>query len=140
MMRMMRMAQLSRQSPYNMNKQTILFIEDDAFLAQIYSKALEDAGYEVITAGTGEEGIKQAERNVPDLILLDIILPHAHGFEVMEHLKTNEKTQAIPILVLTNMSGQEDVSEASRLGAAGYMIKAHALPEEVVRKITSLLQ
>ncbi len=123
-----------------MNKQLVLFIEDDAFLAQIYSKALEDAGYEVITAMSGEEGIKQAERNLPDLILLDIILPHAHGFEVMENLKSNEKTQDVPVLILSNMSGQEDVSEAARLGAAGYIIKAHALPQDVVRKITSLLE
>jgi DNA-binding response OmpR family regulator len=123
-----------------MNKPIVLFIEDDAFLTRIYSKALEDAGYEVILASTGEEGIKQAERNNPNIILLDIILPHAHGFEIMEHLKTNDKTANIPILVLTNLSGQEDVIEASRLGASAYMIKAHALPEEVVRKIASLLK
>ncbi len=123
-----------------MSKKLILFIEDDAFLTQIYTKALEDAGYEVITATSGEEGIKQAERNAPDLIILDIVLPHAHGYEIMETLKNNQKTSAIPILVLTNMSGQEDVSEASRFGVAGYLIKAHTLPEDVVRKIASLLQ
>ncbi|MDF1496581.1 MAG: response regulator [Patescibacteria group bacterium] len=122
-----------------MEKQKILFIEDDAFLARIYSKAIEDASYEAILAGTGEEGLKLAEREKPSLILLDILLPHMDGFEVLEKLKSDTALGSIPVLVITNMGGREDVERANGLGAAGYLIKAHTLPKDVVRKIQSIL-
>ncbi len=122
-----------------MEKKKILFIEDDAFLAQIYTKAIEDASFETILAGTGEEGLKMAEREKPSLILLDILLPHMDGFEVLEQLKANPSLNSIPVLVITNMGGREDVERANSLGAAGYLIKAHTLPKDAVRKIQSIL-
>jgi len=122
-----------------MEKQKVLFIEDDAFLAKIYTKAIEDAAYDSILAGTGEEGLKLAEREKPSIILLDILLPHMDGFEFLEKIKSNPDLNSIPVLVITNMSGREDVERANSLGAAGYLIKAHTLPKDVVRKIQSIL-
>jgi DNA-binding response OmpR family regulator len=122
-----------------MEKQKVLFIEDDAFLARIYTQAIEEASYEAILAATGEEGLKLAEREKPAIILLDILLPHMDGFEVLEKLKETESLKSIPVLMITNMGGREDVEKANSLGAAGYLIKAHTLPKDVVRKIQSTL-
>jgi CheY-like chemotaxis protein len=122
-----------------MDKQKILFIEDDAFLAQIYSKAIEEASYEIMLAGTGEEGLKLAEREKPALILLDILLPHMDGFEVLEKLKANPILNPIPVIIISNMGGREDVERANQLGAASYLIKAHTLPKDTVRKIQAIL-
>jgi CheY-like chemotaxis protein len=80
-----------------------------------------------------------AEREKPAIILLDILLPHMDGFEFLEKIKADPALRSIPILVITNMSGREDVERANSLGATGYLIKAHALPKDVVRKIQSIL-
>ncbi|MBD3281901.1 response regulator [Candidatus Uhrbacteria bacterium] len=122
-----------------MEKVKIVFIEDDAFLAQIYTKALDQAGYDVALAQNGEEGLKLIEREHPSLILLDILLPHMDGFEVLETLKSRPALQPIPVLVITNLGNKEDVDRAASLGAAGYLIKAHALPKDVVGKIQTIL-
>lgn len=122
-----------------MAKEKILFIEDDAFLAQIYTKAIVDASYDVILAGSGEEGLKLAEREQPVMILLDILLPHMDGFEVLEKLKAHPTLSTVPVLVITNMGNREDVERANSMGADGYLIKAHTLPKDVVRKIESII-
>lgn len=118
-----------------MEKETILLIEDDAFLAKIYSQTLEDAGYRVAYSTNGEEGLKLVARDEPVCILLDILLPGMDGFEVLEALKGEDASKYIPVLMLTNLGQREDVERAMKLGAAGYMIKAHALPQDIVRKI-----
>ena len=118
-----------------MEKKKILFIEDDAFLAKIYTQAIEEASFETILASSGEDGLKLARRAKPDLILLDILLPHMNGFEVLETLKSDPSLSAIPVLMLTNMATREDVERADSLGATGYLIKAHTLPKEAVKKV-----
>ncbi len=122
-----------------MQKQKILFIEDDAFLARIYTKALDEAGYDISLCSNAEEGVKMLERERPDLILLDILLPHMDGFEFLEQIKANPDSQSIPVLVLTNMGNKEDVDRANQLGVSGYLIKAHTLPKDAVGKIQTIL-
>ncbi len=122
-----------------MEKKKVIFVEDDAFLSQIFTKALDLAGYDVISVSSGEECLKIAEREKPDLFLLDIILPHMDGYELMEELQKNENLRQLPILVITNLSNKEDVDKTKAMGVAGYLIKAHTLPEDVVAKIQSIL-
>lgn len=122
-----------------MQKKKILFIEDDAFLAKIYIKALDEAGYETNLCSNAEEGIKMLEREQPDLVLLDILLPRTDGFEFLERIKASPDSQNIPVLALTNMSNKEDVDRANQLGVSGYLIKAHTLPKDAVSKIQTIV-
>ncbi|MFZ6015978.1 MAG: response regulator transcription factor [Patescibacteria group bacterium] len=119
-------------------KLSVLFIEDDAFLAQIYTKAFEDYGLDVSLMGNCEDGIKFLSREKPDIIILDLLLPTMNGFEFIEQVRANEIWRDIPILVLSNLGQHDDVVRARQLGADAYMIKAHALPQEVINKIRSL--
>lgn len=122
-----------------MAKITILQIEDDAFLARIYSQKLEGLGFDVILAGSGEEGLKIVQREKPACVLLDILLPGMDGFEVLEVLKDNPATADIPVVMVTNLGQREDIEKAMRLGAAGYMIKSHIKPQDIATKINEVL-
>ncbi|MCC7357436.1 response regulator [Candidatus Uhrbacteria bacterium] len=122
-----------------MPKQKILLVEDDAFLASIYSQKLELEGYDVTFATNGEDGLKLAQKDHPDIMLLDLLMPKMDGFEVLEKLKADPTTASIPVLVLTNLGGREDVERCIHLGAVGYVIKAHSLPHETVKRVKEIL-
>ena len=119
-------------------KKVILLVEDDEFLAELYATKLSLEGYEVIAAVDGKRGLKLAQEKHPTLILLDIILPKLDGFEVLTELKQSDATKDIPVILLTNLSQREEVQRGLRLGAADYLIKAHFMPSEVVKKIKSV--
>jgi len=117
----------------------ILFIEDETALQKAFGTILKDKGYEVISALDGETGLKLAKEQKPDLILLDVILPKIHGFEVLKKLKGEKETQQIPVIILTNLEDMENVGKALELGAMAYLIKAQYSLEEVLERIKKAL-
>jgi len=117
----------------------ILFIEDESALQKTFGDILGQEGYEIVSALDGETGLKLAKTKKPDLILLDLILPKVHGFEVLKRLKEDPETKKIPIIVLTNLERIEDVDRAIELGATTYLVKAQYNLEEVVQKIKKAL-
>jgi DNA-binding response OmpR family regulator len=122
-----------------MNQYRILIVEDDDFLLQMYAAKLELEDFNVLTANTGAQGLKTAQKSLPDLILLDLNLPEMDGFEVLQHLKSEEATKNIPVLILTNFAQKEHIDRCLDLGADDYLIKAHFVPSEVVTKIKNIL-
>ncbi|MBU2566330.1 response regulator [Patescibacteria group bacterium] len=120
-------------------KYTVLLVEDDAFLARIYATALEAQGFRLSLASNGEDGLKLVEREKPDIIILDILLPEMDGYEFLEKIKADQGSANIPVLVLSNLGQKEDVDKAMQLGASRYLIKAHALPQHVLRNINEIL-
>jgi len=119
---------------------TILFIEDESALQKTFGEILKQEGYEMISALDGEVGLRLAKDKKPDLILLDLILPRIHGFDVLKKLKEDKETKEIPIIVLTNLEGISDVDKAIELGATTYLVKAQYTLEEVVEKIKKTLK
>mgnify|MGYP001612915690 CR=1 FL=1 len=119
--------------------QKILFIEDESALQKTFGDILEQEGYKMLSALDGEVGLKLAQAEKPDLILLDLVLPKMHGFEVLKALKEDEATGSIPIIVLTNLEGMGDVEKALELGATTYLVKTNYTLEEVVLKIKKTL-
>ena len=117
----------------------ILFIEDEPALQKTFGEILKQEGYKTIPALDGEIGLRLAKTKKPDLILLDLILPKVHGFEVLKKLKEEQKTKDIPVIVLTNLERIGDVDKAIELGATTYLIKADYSLEEVVEKIKKAL-
>ena len=114
---------------------TILFIEDESALQKSFSDILTQEGYEIISALDGEIGLNLAKSKKPDLILLDLILPKMNGFDVLRKLKEDQITKNIPVIVLTNLEGVEDVDKAIQLGAKTYLVKAQYQLEDVLEKI-----
>lgn len=121
------------------NSLKILIIEDDLFLLGMYATKFEMENLKVFTAEDGEKGLKIANKESPDLILLDIKLPGIDGFEVLKNLKKETGTKNIPVILLTNLSQKEEVERGLSLGAVDYLIKAHFMPSEVVNKIKKVL-
>lgn len=121
------------------NKIKILLIEDDPFLLNMYATKFELEGFEIFSADDGERALKAANKDRPDIILLDVLLPKMDGFEVLKELKKNEETKAVPVILLTNLSQRDDVEKGMALGAVDYLIKAHFMPTEVVEKIKKIL-
>jgi len=125
-----------------MDKIHVLIIEDDAFLAQIYSKAFVDDGFEVSVVGKANDGFKLIDREKPHIVLLDLLLPDIDDdiFTVLKRLKESPEISQIPVIILSNIGQREDVDSAMKLGAAGYLIKAHTLPQDAIRKVKEILQ
>lgn len=117
----------------------IIFIEDESALQETFKNLLRKEGYETIPAMDGESGLKLAKEKKPDLILLDLILPKLHGFEVLKELKKDSGTKEIPIIVLTNLENLEYVERALELGATTYLVKTQYSLEEVLEKIKKIL-
>ena len=123
-----------------MSKQKkVLLIEDDPFLQSMYANKFELEGFLVVVAEDGQKGLRLAEKEEPDIILLDILLPQMDGYEVLQNLKANNKTKDIPVLLLTNLSQRNDIQRGIELGAVDYLIKAHFMPSEVVAKTKEVL-
>lgn len=118
----------------------ILYIEDDQVLLDILMRFLKHAGFEVSMARDGEEALEMLKTIAPDLILLDLLLPRMHGFEVLKRLKADPKTASIPVVVLSNLGGEEDKNTGRALGAAEYLVKASFIPEEIVAHIDNVLE
>ena len=118
----------------------ILIVEDDKFLRRACEKSLRQLGYDVTTAVDGEEGLMKAQEALPDLVLLDLLMPKLSGMEVLRALKGAENTRGIPVLILSNSSREQDIQEIMEMGAAGYHVKADLSLEALGREVKRVLE
>jgi DNA-binding response OmpR family regulator len=118
----------------------ILLVEDDRFLRRACEASLRQRGFTVIAAIDGEEGLRLARSETPDLILLDLLMPKLPGLEVLRALKADPATKPIPVLVLSNSSREQDVSEVINLGAVDYWVKANLSLKELGERVSRLLE
>ena len=121
------------------NSLKVLLIEDDKFLRKAAEATLQRHGFGVLTATNGEEGLKLAQSDAPDLILLDLIMPKMNGFEVLRRLKGEPATSRIPVVVLSNLGQQNDSVMARELGALDYWIKSNVGLEELAGRVKTVL-
>lgn len=117
----------------------ILVVEDDPNTVRLISYTLEQEGYEVLTASNGIEGLKKAQEEEPELLVLDVMLPGLDGFEVCHRLRSEPRTAALPILMLSAKAQETDIATGIKMGADDYLAKP-ADPLEVVEKVRTLLQ
>ena len=118
---------------------TILLIEDEGALQKTMGDVLSQEGYTILAALDGEIGIRLAKEKVPDLILLDLVLPKIMGLEVLKELRGDKKTKDIPVIVLTNSEDMQDIQRVMDLGATTYLVKSNYELQEVVKKIQTAL-
>lgn len=117
----------------------VLIVEDDKFLRELINRKLQTEGFETFLAIDGEIGLQLVEKERPDIILLDLILPGINGFEVLAKIKENERIKDIPIIIFSNLGQKDDIEKGIGLGAADYLVKAHFTPNEIIEKIKEVL-
>ena len=117
----------------------ILVAEDDRFLRKAAEMALKRQGYTVLTAADGEEALRTARSVLPDLILLDLIMPKLNGFDVLQALKKDAPTAHIPVIILTNLGQDRDVQQAMDAGATAYFIKTDLSLQALVQRVEETL-
>lgn len=121
-------------------KIVILLVEDDPFIRDIYQVKFSQEGFEVLIVDNGIEALKKLEQIIPSVVLLDIIMPYMDGIETLKSIRSNENWKKIPVIMLTNISEKEKISESEKYGIDGYLIKSHFTPSEVVGKVKTLLK
>ena len=120
----------------------IVVIEDDVTMREIVVQKLKTAGFNVIEAENGVEGLKSATKDKPDLMLLDLMMPEMDGFGVLTELRKNsdEKIANTPVIVLTNLWSKDEIIKTKQLGVSAYIIKAYMTTEEILEKVTELIK
>lgn len=122
-----------------MAREKILVIEDEEDIQELLKFNLAKEGYQVAVAGTGEDGLRQATTSVPDLVLLDLMLPKIDGLEVCKRIRAHPRASAVPIIMLTARSEEADVVTGLEVGADDYITKPFS-PRVVVARIRNLLR
>lgn len=120
-------------------KETVLIIEDEKNILELVKYNIEQENYAVQTANRGDAGLELARKIKPDLIILDIMLPGLDGIEICKILRQNEKTSAIPIIMLTAKSQESDRIVGLELGADDYVTKPFS-PRELVARVKAVLR
>ncbi|MBZ1348906.1 MAG: response regulator [Candidatus Liptonbacteria bacterium] len=123
----------------NTNSKTVLLVEDDKFLSSLLKNRLEKEGIIVYLAEDGEIAFEALRQQNPDLVLLDIILPKKTGFEFLEEIQQNPLLKNKPVIIISQLGQEADVSRGKELGAIEYFVKAQTSIEDLVKKIKSFL-
>lgn len=118
----------------------VLLVEDDLPLVRMYEVVLKRAGFEVLNALEGEEGLAKMKAENPDVVLLDLVMPKKDGFTVLKELQEDSALSKIPILCLSVLHQAEDIERALHLGAVDFLVKTEVTPEEIVSRVKKHLK
>lgn len=127
------------QKNNSVNKKIVFVVEDDLFLVQAYQVKLEKEEFGVWIATNGKEALSFLEKEPPNVVLLDLLLPGLNGFEFLSALRKNERWKEVPVLILSNLSQPENIKIAKDLGAVEYIVKAETKISDVMEKIKKYL-
>lgn len=117
----------------------ILIVEDELSMQRALKNKLEQEGFQVTAASDGEQALAALHAQLPDLVLLDLIMPKLDGISVLRDMKKDEKLRNVPVVILTNLSTGDKVAEAMQLGTFDFLVKANYSLEDVLRKVKERL-
>jgi DNA-binding response OmpR family regulator len=118
----------------------VLLVEDETALRQVLSEKLRGEGFEVIEAKNGEEGLIEAEKHNPDIILLDVIMPRMGGIEMLQKLRTYDWGKQTRVLMLTNLGEAEKIADSLEQNACGFLVKSDWKLTDIVEKVQEVLK
>lgn len=121
------------------SKKSILIVEDEPELAEVYQTLLGQSGYNITVAHNGESALAAVEEKAPDLILLDLRMPIMGGVEFLENYDVKEEHKGVKVIVFSNYDMQDEIDDAYRLGADRYVLKAWASPKELLQIVKDSL-
>lgn len=120
---------------------TILIVDDDSFLLDMYAMRFTQAGFSVETAMSADDTIVKLKGGlVPDIMLLDVVMPTVDGFELLEQINDQGLVSKTIKIYLSNLGQEQDIARGNDLGASGYIIKANSTPSEVVDRVLDIMQ
>ncbi|HEY6277517.1 MAG TPA: response regulator [Streptosporangiaceae bacterium] len=117
---------------------TVLVVDDDPDVCDLVRYKLEQSGFDVRRASDGDQALREVAAEVPDLVLLDIMMPGMSGLEVLEHWRADGATEKLPVIMLTAKAQENDVERGFELGADDYVIKPFS-PRELARRVSAVL-
>ena len=118
----------------------LLIVEDDKSIRELYELKLTKVGFNVITAEDGGKGWDAVQKELPDLVLLDVMMPVLNGFEVLKKMRDNKETKDIPVIILSNYGEVDQMTKGFLVGATDYLIKAEHTPSDVVDIVNETLK
>jgi len=121
------------------NGKKLLVVDDENMISEPLAEKFKDEGFEVETAADGEEGLKKALEIIPDIILLDVVMPKMNGLEMLSKLRKDEKGKNIKVIVFTNVNEIEKIEEAVKDGASEYLVKVEWSLDDLVKKVKGKL-
>jgi DNA-binding response OmpR family regulator len=121
------------------SKGKVLIIEDDRYILKMYQLKLSLEGFDVQVAENGKLGVDKVKEFMPDIILLDILMPELDGFQVLEIIKGEATTKDIPVLIMSNLGQEDHIDKGMKLGAMGYVVKSQFSPSQVVEKVKEVV-
>lgn len=116
----------------------ILLVDDEDAIRQIFSDALRNGGFDLITASNGNEALSKVKTEHPTIIFLDQILPDINGNEILDTLKKDPETKDIPVSMLSNFTQDNMIQDAINKGAVDYIMKYQISPEDLVEKVKAM--
>ena len=122
------------------SKGKILIIEDDRYISKMYQLKLALEGYDVQVADNGRVGVEKVKEFMPNIILLDILMPELDGFEVLQIIKSDDVTKDIPVLIMSNLGQEDHIQKGMAMGAIGYIVKSQFTPSKVVENIKNIIK
>jgi len=118
---------------------TIFIVDDDDSIRRLLHRTLKEAGFSVIAAKDGREAIEIIDRDsAPDMVLLDIMMPHVDGYGVLEQIKSTDQWSDVPVVMLTGKDSLEDIKQSFRAGVSDYIVKPF-VPDELVEKLKAFI-
>lgn len=127
------------QASVPVHEMSLMIVEDDKFLRDLAVQKLEKEGIKTFAAMDGEQGIAIATKEIPDVVLLDILLPGIDGFEVLTQIKANPQLVNTTVIMLSNFGQREDIDRAKRLGAEQFLIKASFTLDEIIEEVKKVI-
>ncbi len=121
-------------------KKKVLWVEDDKLIGTILAKKLVSSGFDLFHSKTGEEALESLKQAIPDVIVLDLLLPGMSGFDILTHINADPGLKNVPVMILSNLSKPSDIERAKTLGAKRFLIKAASSLEDIVREVRALCQ
>ena len=122
------------------SKKKILIIEDEIPLLELLADKFQSEGFYAICAKSAEQGIKLAQKNKPDLILLDIILPKMDGLSMLKLLRKNKWGENVPVIILSNLSDQEKITQAMEIGIYDFLVKTNVKLKDLILEVKEALE
>lgn len=118
----------------------VLIVDDSPALLELYEFSLKGEGFETVTAQDGKEALEKTKREKPDIIVLDLLMPGMDGFDFLSEKGNHREISGIPVIVLSNLDGKEDIKKAKELGAIDFCVKYDNTAEDMVKKIKEIIE
>ncbi len=129
----------NKENTSNLESKKVLWVEDDQFLNDIIARKLSATKCVFFQASEGEEALRMIVKEMPDIVMLDIVLSGMDGFEILRRIKTDPKIKHIPVILLSNLGQPADIEKGKNLGAARFLVKATVTPSEIIDQIKEVI-